>query len=66
VNDIKEVSMIYTIEVDSEHPLIDMTVTNNAQRIAEELGHEGSHPFSVSVRSGERVIASWAEDPEQS
>jgi hypothetical protein len=49
-----------------EHPLIDMSVTNNAQKIAEELGHEGSHPFSVSVRSGERVIASWADDPKQS
>lgn len=58
--------MIYTIEVESEHPLIDMSVTNNAQKIAEELGHEGSHPFSVSVKSGEQVIASWAEDPKQS
>ncbi len=46
--------MIYTIAVDSGHPLIDMTVTNNAQRIAEELGHEGSHPFVVTVTADGR------------
>lgn len=40
--------MNYTIEVRSEHPLVDMTVTNGAQAIAEELGHEGGHGFSRS------------------
>lgn len=55
--------MTYTIEIQTDHPLVDMTVTNNAQRIAEELGHEGSHPYSVTVKSGEQEIASWSEDP---
>ena len=54
--------MIYTIAVDSGHPPIDMTVTNNAQRIAEELGHEGSHPFVVTVTADGKEIASWRED----
>lgn len=58
--------MIYTIEVRSEHPLLDMTVTNGAQAIAEELGHEGSHGFSVTVSAGEQTIASWVEDPDES
>lgn len=57
--------MIYKIEVRSEHPLVDMTVTNGSQSIAEELGHEGSHAFSVTVSAGEHTIASWVEDPSQ-
>jgi hypothetical protein len=56
--------MIYRIEVESEHPFIDMTVTNNAQKIAEELGHEGSHPFAVTVTADGTEITSWREDLE--
>jgi hypothetical protein len=54
--------MIYTIEVRSEHPLLDMTVAHGAKAIAEELGHEGCHGFSVTVSAGEQTIASWVEE----